>query len=130
MSREPLEHLERPPLPWRAERVTECRLPVESFPCLTREEFSAKFRRLGQQRAAMTTCMNCWHTAGRWSTWDENPVDRIQRETYGGRADEDGTFRLELLAIAALVEAHREEFDSLLAGLGSVTRLTKKRRLG
>jgi hypothetical protein len=54
-------------------------------------------------------------------TWNSDPVAVIQREAqragwYGEKPQRMQLSR-ELLAIAALVEAHRPEFDELLTGL-------------
>lgn len=125
----PKEHVERPPLPWRAAVITECGLPAAGHPVITRDEFIAKVKRQGKQRAAFSTCMTCWETAQRWPTWEQDPVQRIARETYGGgyRRGSD-RFRAELLAIEVLVAAHREEFDAALAGLADAPRLDEARR--
>lgn len=123
----PLEHVMRPQPPWRAGEVTECGLRADSYPTISRDDLAAKVRKQGQQRAAMTTCMTCLSTARRWPTWDEDPVAAMGRETYGGRHGAT-RFRDELLAIAALIEKHRDEFDGYLAGLDDVPRLEEARR--
>lgn len=126
----PKEHVERPPLPWRAARITECGLPTAGHPVITRDEFVVKVRRQGKQRAAFTTCMTCWDTAQRWPTWEQDPVRRICRETYGnGARGSYDRFRAELYAIEVLVAAHREEFDAALAGLADAPRLDEARRV-
>jgi hypothetical protein len=122
----PLDHVLRPQPPWRTGHTTECGLRADSYPALTRDEFKAKVRRQGQQRAALTTCMTCLHTAQRWPTWDEDPVQAMGRETYGGRRG-DTRFRDELVAIAALIAAHRDEFDALLKDLDDIPRLADAR---
>jgi hypothetical protein len=71
----------------------------------------------------MLTCMTCADTASRWATWDNEPRQALQREIeweghgrYRWGRNERGTrLRDELLAIAALIEAHREEFDAHIA---------------
>jgi hypothetical protein len=130
----PVEHVLRPRLPWRSGLdLTECGRPLGDWAVITREAFLAKVRRQGRQRAAMTTCMTCWETATRWAAWDEDPVQAVVREAEsrwrrnGGR-ERDRLLRDELLALAALAEAHRAEFDGLLAGLGDTVRLSDARR--
>lgn len=131
----PMEHVERPLLPWRApaRKLSECGLPAgEGRVMLTRDEFAAKVRRQGKQRAALTTCITCWTTALRWPTWDENPVACMQRETHSAsrhnfNAQGGAGFRQELLALAELVTRHRAEFDGLVEGLADTTDLSARR---
>lgn len=123
---EVLQHVERPRLPWRNDARTECGLPTAGHPVITRDEFIAKVKRLGQQRSAMSTCMTCWNTAQRWPTWGQDPVAMMRRETQMWKGDP--RLRDELVAIAALIEAHRDEFDGLLTGLGQTSRLDEARR--
>lgn len=73
---------------------------------------------MGKQRAAMLTCMTCAQTAERWGTWDTDPRRALEREIQWeagwSRANRGQQLRDELLAIAALIEAHRDEFDTTL----------------
>lgn len=114
--KEPVDHVRRPQLPWRSDAgMTECGLNAESVKTLSRDEFFARLKDFGQQRTAMVTCMTCSNTATRWGTWADDPrraLDReIQWETAGRRNERGVLLRDELLAVAALIEAHREEFD-------------------
>ena len=117
----PVDHILRPQLPWRqGGDITECGYNAEKVPTLTREAYFARVKELGQQRAAMLTCMTCAQTAGRWSTWEDDPRQAMQREVeweWQGRWYKDRGTRLrdELLALAALAEAHRDEFDAHVA---------------
>lgn len=122
--KEPVDHILRPQLPWRhAPRITECGYNAERVPTITREAYFTRKKDLGQQRCAMLTCMTCADTASRWATWDNEPRQALQREIeweghgrYRWGRNERGTrLRDELLAIAALIEAHREEFDAHIA---------------
>jgi hypothetical protein len=119
--REPVDHILRPSLPWRGDEaaITECGFDASKVKTLTRAEFFARQKELGRQRTAMLTCMTCSDTAGRWGTWEDDPRRALEREITweygcGYRAREDRGERLknELLAIAALIEAHRAEFDA------------------
>ena len=120
--KDPVDHILRPQLPWRSDGgITECGYNAEKVPTITRAAYFARKKDLGQQRCAMTTCMTCADTATRWATWDDEPRQAMQREieweghgSYGwGRNDKRGTrLRDELLAIAALIEAHRDEFEA------------------
>jgi hypothetical protein len=128
---EPLDHVRRPGLPWRAadDDLTECGRPVVDVAAVvTAEEMQAKVARLGKTRAAMTSCMTCWSTAERNaayhsrlrsvpSSWDTNPSEVLRRWIpygYGG-SPEAAVLDAELRAIARLIEAHREDFDELHA---------------
>ncbi len=108
-----IEHIRRPPLPWREAAVTECGLPAEGHPVITRDDFIAKVDVQGQQRALLTTCQTCFDTAIRHPSWINDPVQCIYREVTGARRD-SGVFKRELLALAALVSRHPAEFQELL----------------
>jgi len=119
--KEPVDHILRPQLPWRTDAgITECGYDATKVKTLTRDEFFARLKDLGQQRAAMLTCMTCSNTATRWGTWDDDPRAAFQREIewegYGHRSrwreDRGERLKHELLAVAALIETHREEFDA------------------
>lgn len=125
-----VEHIIRAAsLPWRPpqQHLTECGRPVAGYPSISLEDFKRKLSVLGKQRCSMTTCITCWNTATRYQPWTVDPVDAIRREVYGMRGD-DERFRKELWALAALVVAHRDEFDDYLAGLDKTTDLTRRRR--
>jgi hypothetical protein len=125
--KEPVDHIIRPLLPWRTGEgaITECGYDASKVKALTREDYIARFKELGQQRCAMLTCMTCSDTLRRWrSAWEDDPRAVIGREVeweHGGsywRARTDRGHRLkdELRAIAALIDAHRDEFDGLVEG--------------
>lgn len=80
-------HVQRPVLPWRDKALTECGLPSEGHPVMSREDFIAKVKREGRQRSAMTTCMTCWNTATQHPSWQEDPVGCISREVQWNRRD-------------------------------------------
>jgi hypothetical protein len=138
--KETLSHVERPNLPWRKPELalTECGKAAQGHITIPRDEFIRRWKEWGQQRVAMTTCMTCLHTAERWAEWEEDPLHAMQRaiahEPYGGHwspkygrtlaeADGKSPLRIELRAIAILVERHREEFDGLVDALKRVVRL-------
>jgi hypothetical protein len=117
--KEPVDHILRPQLPWRTgSGITECGYDSTKVSTLTRAAYFERLKELGQQRSAMVTCMTCSNTASRWTTWDDDPRQAMQRELeweggYGYRRNDRGTrLRDELLAIAALIEMHRDEFDA------------------
>lgn len=121
------DHVRRPDLPWRVNPLTECGRRLDDVRgVISREELAARLRRDGQQRTAFTVCMTCLSTVSRWPQWDKDPVEAMAREFHGYRRHD----RLadELRAIAAVVEAHRDEFDGYLAGLGETVRLDAVRR--
>lgn len=117
--KQPVDHILRPQLPWRSgdPGITECGYDATKVKTITREEYFARRKDLGVQRCAMLTCMTCAQTAERHATWDEDPrlalAREIQWEAPGWlyQKDRNGVRpRDELIAIAALIEAHRDEF--------------------
>lgn len=122
--KEPVDHILRPVLPWRAAgagigaAITECGYDASKVKTLTRPEFFARLKDMGSQRTAILTCMTCADTARRWKAWDDDPREAIEREiNWEGRRHrgEHGTrLRDDLIAIAQLIEAHRDEFDAIL----------------
>lgn len=129
--KQPVDHIERPRLPWRDERLTECRLSADSYPTITRDGAVTRCRELGKTRFAMTVCITCMQTAERHLTWEQDPVSAMLREVEGARwYRKDGThdqMRTELKAIALLIAAHRDEFDETIASLGETSELAAKR---
>lgn len=132
--KDPVDHILRPPLPWRVEvAITECGYNAAKVQTLTREAWIARVKDLGQQRAAMITCMTCSQTAANWSTWDEDPRSAVRREiewegTGRWRNREHGELlRDELLAIADLIAAHREEFEEHLSTAAQVRAWNEKK---
>jgi hypothetical protein len=124
--KEPVDHILRPRLPWRspdAPAVTECGYNAAKVQTITREQFFDREKNLGRQRTAMLTCMTCSSTASRWGTWEDDPRTALQREIawehngpyWSPRNDRGQLLKDELLAIAALIEAHRQEFDDHIA---------------
>lgn len=139
---ERLDHVRRVPLPWRDDGLTECGLVASEHQSLTFAEFVRKARELGQQRMAMVTCMNCYNTAMRWQghrlrrddtgvgVVEPGVMDAIERtfgRVWGMKAEERDLLTREFTAIAMLVEAHREEFDAAVSGLGDTTDLAAVR---
>ena len=121
--KEPVDHIVRPSLPWRAPgtAITECGYDASKVKVLTREEFFRREKDLGRQRMAMLTCMTCSDTARRWGTWVDDPRKAMEREIiweYGGgyraRNDRGELLKDELIAIAALIEAHPDEFAATI----------------
>lgn len=132
MADEPLDHVLRPDLPWRTDAPrTECGLDATSYPTITRDDLRARAKKLGQTRTYMVTCVTCLHTSQRWPTWDEDPVGALGRETNRPRSNprsgNNPEFAAELYAIAALIEAHRDEFDEFLTGLADTASLSDAR---
>lgn len=118
---EPVDHILRPLLPWRDNAaVTECGFDASKVNTLTRDEFFRRERDMGKQRASMLTCMTCSQTAHRWGTWDDDPRLALHREIewerggnyYRERTSRGQLLRDELVAVAALIAAHRDEFDA------------------
>lgn len=126
--KEPVDHIVRPRLPWRSPDdapITECGYDATKVKAITRDEFHKREKDLGRQRTAMLTCMTCSATVRRWGTWEDDPRLAVGREIewergwayYSTRADRGTRLRDELTAISALIDAHREEFDSAVRGI-------------
>jgi hypothetical protein len=119
--KEPVDHIIRPRLPWRASdhpQLTECGLDVAGTRTVTRDEFLQRRKDLGQQRTALLTCMTCSNTVSRWQAWEQDPRSAIGREVaweLGWAKDRGHLLKDELMALAALVAAHPDEFGTLLA---------------
>ena len=117
--KDPVDHILRPQLPWRDHSgITECGYNAEKVPTLSRDEFFARIKELGRQRAAMITCMTCSDTAGRWGTWADDPRKAVEREIQWecgyGRTERGYRLRSELEAIENLIKNHQDEFNALL----------------
>lgn len=115
--KEPVDHILRPRLPWRSPSdpaITECGYDATKVKTLTRDEFFARLKDLGQQRSALMTCMTCSDTAKRWPTWEVDPRKALEREINwecGWRNRNEGKRLLdELRAIAALIAVHEDEY--------------------
>jgi hypothetical protein len=124
----PVTHIVRPSPPWREDQgLTECGLASENVGerLWTRDQLRDAARNLGAQRLSMQCCMTCLNTAQRWPSWDQDPVEALGREIHGRTAE---LFRQELWAIAALVDAHREEFDNFITGLADAPSLADQRQ--
>lgn len=134
------DHVARDVVPWRPyARYTECgRLAVEVASVITPDDLHERIRVHGQQRTAFTVCMTCWTTARHTSRWRTNPAAVLVRELtrvrgYSGHdaapTDPEAVrANNELRAIAALVEAHRADFDGYLDGVEGAVDLTRRRR--
>lgn len=130
---QPVAHIARPDLPWRAPAgLTECGRPVAEFAEVwTRDAAIAKARDLGKTRVAMICCITCMQTASRHPHWDRSPsavmARQIERVSSWRIGDEErDLLDRELRGIAALIEAHREEFDQLV-GVVNIEELRKAR---
>lgn len=126
---EPRDHVRRPELPWRASTLTECGKAITDVKAwIERDELAARVKKHGQARTAFTVCMTCWHTAQRWPTFTQSPVQALRREVYNGYVRDEAQLAAELRGIAALVDKYRDEFDAFLAGLADTSSLEEHRR--
>jgi hypothetical protein len=121
--KDPVDHIIRPLLPWRREGgITECGYDASKVKAITRAEFFQRLKDLGRQRCALLTCMTCADTASRWESWENDPRQAMAREIHWergewrARTDRGTRLHDELVAIATLVEAHRDEFEATIAG--------------
>lgn len=143
----PVDHITRNILPWRTSAdLTECGKPVADLAgrLVTREEATARIKRIGQKRAAFSLCMTCASTSDRHRNLRDHTVDLVEavaRATGGLRYAqppyvneapsanwlERQRLSAELEAITALVAAHREEFDGYLSGREQTVSLAERR---
>jgi hypothetical protein len=149
MNHEPIQerrdHVVRSMLPWRLEPLTECGCRISDVEnVIALDELDDRIERDGLEPTASTVCVMCWQTSRQSARWETNPIGVIAREAVraglGGsvRADlgsrepssrpEACRFGNELRAIAALIDAHRDEFDDYLAGLESTVNIRGGRR--
>ena len=123
-----LDHIVRPSLPWRQERITECGRAAGELPVITKDELVARVKRLGQQRTAFTVCMTCYERVRYSKTWDVAPEDVLSREINRRDPDELRRLRRELAAVTALVAKYQDEFDAMVTGLEGTPSLAAYRR--
>jgi hypothetical protein len=126
---EGVDHVIRQTPPWREADLTECgrTLVEEKDNYITRDELLARARSVGHARAQLLTCMVCYQTAARRSTWAHDPIAVIERETGWSNKHKD-LFARELRAIGALIEAHPEEFRDYVEGLADTLSMAELRR--
>lgn len=117
MPDEPVAHLPRPVPPWEEIRHTHCgRLIVDVAKMGTSEAYTATVKKYGQRRAAFDYCVTCCQRASvSGASWETSAVeitsDWVGRGIFtANKARED--VRASLHALAALVEAHRDEFEA------------------
>lgn len=131
------DHVARPTLPWRTDRHTQCGRDADDVDSvISVEELEARIERDGHERSLDTTCRTCWETSRDAARWETNPIGVVAREAVragiGSREPssrpEAVRFAWELRATAALIEAHRSEFDGYLAALQSTVSITEHRR--
>lgn len=117
MPDQPVAHLPRPVPPWEEVRHTHCGRPIADVVKMgTAEAYLALAKRQGKRRAAYDYCQTCTdRLAYANGSWEMNAtaimIDWLGRTRYSN----DGT-RFEvtasLHALAALVDAHRDEFEA------------------
>lgn len=119
--KEPVDHIQRPALPWRAgATLTECGYDATKVKTITRAEFAQRVKDYGKTRTAMLTCMTCSQTAERYATWQEDPREAIEREAAWEskwRKPRTNQLRDELLAIEAMIAAYPETFKRILLNI-------------
>lgn len=135
-----LDHITRSPLPWRTEPMTECGKPQDAVKqVITPEAYRRRVKDLGVQRTSLLVCQTCVSAYTYAYPWTVDPVGVLEREVnrvrhgraYGQPAGKPGSERAqladELRAIAALIAAHRDEFDSYVNGLVDTVDLAARR---
>lgn len=148
MPEERRDHVIRARLPWRTDDLTECGRALDDVAThITREQLLWRIKQDGQQRTAFTICITCWQTSNSHSraTWETQPSEMLARESRRGRSgivyyeyQRDGRpptgphvdrLSAELHAMAALIEAHREEFDQRVTSASEAALFAERRRL-
>jgi len=146
----PVDHITRAVLPWRTTAdMTECGKDVADFAgrLVTRQEASARIKRVGQRRAMFSLCMTCVSTSDRYRSRHapvviEDIVMAVARHAgsvqhaYPPHPGQDPSpswrerqrLAVEFEAILALIDAHREEFDGYLSGREQTVSLADRRR--
>lgn len=124
---EPLDHIYRAVLPWRAQEMTECgRLVNDVGGVISVEEVTRRWKEWGKQRTAFTVCMTCLNTANYQDRWESDPAG-VMRRWCSLDASNHERMNTELRAIAALIDAHRTQFDGFVAGVAATTNLAERR---
>ncbi len=117
----PPRHLERFAPPWATDRRTICGRPLDDVAAwISFDEGRNLVAKVGQTRAALLFCQSCVSRQAmikRPEAWEKNPtqiVNDYTRHMWGHDAAAEQT-RAELLSLARLVEAHRDEYDAMVA---------------
>jgi hypothetical protein len=124
-----VDHIARAMVPWHEPASeTECGRAVDDVASLvTRAEVVKKIEREGQQRALYSTCQTCLSSARRHPEWKDDPLGVVTRHFTRGRWDTAPERRREVMAIAVLIETHRDEFDSIQRDLAATNDLVAAR---
>lgn len=132
-----LQHILRTPLPWQRPReaLTECgKRAVDVAASIDFDEYLDKVKRQGIQRASLSTCMTCsdrgnYREQHDWSRSPSGALARaVARLPWRTPGDALSDLDRELLALAALAEAHRAEFEAYVDGLSQTVSIDEARR--
>ncbi len=119
-----LDHVSRISPSWATTLpLTECGRRIDDTgSTITFDEMAEKFKRQGKQRAGMSSCMTCINRVSYGQEEGDDIVSRVS--AYLTRTHRVwGEIAHELEAIDALVAAHRDEYDDLVASVRTVTRI-------
>lgn len=129
MPDQPVAHLPRTVPPWEEVRHTHCgRLILDVVKMSTVEAYVALAKREGKKRAAYDYCQNCAErVAYGTASWERNAtaimLDWLSRTRWSNDSTRFET-TASLHAIAALIEAHKDEFvahrDATKNGIASL----------
>lgn len=120
---QPLRHLRRVAPPWAAEDMTICGRPLSDVASWVQwEEAKALFNKHGRARAMFLFCATCVDRHG-YKGDSPGRFDRVPAKVTADWAERAAwrdspqaeRIRAELLGLAALVEAHRDEYDAHVA---------------
>ncbi len=132
----PPRHLERFAPPWATgDRVTICGRPLDDVAgWVSFEDGRRLVARLGRTRAQLVFCQTCLSRQGaiqRASAWRQNPLDVVHdytRHYWDQDAPVFEQIRAELLAIAQLVDRHREEYTAAVIAFQTDELAARRRR--
>jgi hypothetical protein len=121
------DHVVRDAPPWRTGQFTECGHPIDGLGAIIDgQELTDRITTFGQARTEFTVCPVCWATARCAPRWDVDPVAVLAREAQTGHTD--GQLRTELIAIAALINAHPQEFSGAVRAIAATADISDRRR--
>lgn len=116
----PPRHLERHAPPWASDRRTICGRPLDDVAAwVTFDEGRKIIERYGRQRATFIMCQTCisqQRAIQSPTIWETNPVAVVHDYTSHTwpQSPSFAQTRAELLALAKLADAHRDEFDATI----------------
>lgn len=136
-SEDSVDHVLGSVLPWRSAQQTRCGRAVGDVAAvITLDQLEARINRYGRGATTLTVCATCCTSAHAATRWEVNPIGVVAQEAvrcgFSGVIDsrskpEARRFAAELYAIAALIRAHRDEFEDYISALARTTNIAAAR---